>query len=189
MSRFIKNFLKSPKYTGAIVPSSDSLAEVMTDLARLKSYDTIVEFGPGTGVFTEKILKKKSRSATFFALEVNPEFADLTRKKCPDAVIYNDCAQNIASYLRVHNKKNCSCIISGLPWAAFDDELQNSIMKSAVDSLSKGGIFMTFAYLHGIFIPGGRRFRHKLLHYFSKVRRSKVVWCNIPPAFVYLCEK
>lgn len=189
MTEFIKHFFKSPNSTGAIWPSSEALANVMIDLATLKSQDTIVEFGPGTGVFTEKIMKKKKKSSLFFALEVNPEFADITKRRCPQAIIYNDCAQNIDIFLKEHNKKNCNCIISGLPWAAFDDDLQDSIMRAAFDSLAKGGVFLTFAYLHGLVIPAGLRFKQKLLSHFSKVRRSRIVWLNLPPAFVYLCEK
>ena len=55
---FLKEFIIYPKMTGAIAPSSHRLSELITDIAELSKADSVIEFGPGTGVFTEKILKK-----------------------------------------------------------------------------------------------------------------------------------
>jgi hypothetical protein len=52
-----------------------------------------------------------------------------------------------------------------------------------------GGAFATFAYLQGTFLPAGRSFKKRLTKYFSKVVKSKVIWRNLPPAFVYRCWK
>jgi phospholipid N-methyltransferase len=58
-----------------------------------------------------------------------------------------------------------------------------------VRSLRPGGRFATFAYVHGTPFPGGIRFRRMLRERFAKVSLSPVVWRNLPPAFVYRCEK
>ena len=59
--RFFKEFVICPQKTGAIAPSSDRLSELITDTAELSNAAAVIEFGPGTGVFTEKILKKYPR--------------------------------------------------------------------------------------------------------------------------------
>jgi phospholipid N-methyltransferase len=38
-------------------------------------------------------------------------------------------------------------------------------------------------------MPGGRRFRRLLEANFSRVIATEIVWRNLPPAFVYRCEK
>ena len=52
-----------------------------------------------------------------------------------------------------------------------------------------GGQFATFAYLQGLLLPAGQRFKDKLAQSFSKVEKSPTVWRNLPPAFVYRCTK
>jgi phospholipid N-methyltransferase len=55
--------------------------------------------------------------------------------------------------------------------------------------MKDGGKFATFAYLQGLIMPAGIRFRKQLETQFSKVEISKVVWKNLPPAIVYRCQK
>ena len=55
--------------------------------------------------------------------------------------------------------------------------------------LSEGGYFATFAYLQGLMLPAGIRFRKLLNELFSEVTTSRVVWKNLPPALVYRCRK
>ena len=55
--------------------------------------------------------------------------------------------------------------------------------------LREGGQFVTFAYLQGLLLPAGQRFKRKLRDHFGQVETSRTVWANMPPAFVYRCRK
>jgi len=55
--------------------------------------------------------------------------------------------------------------------------------------MSPNGQFVTFAYLQGLLLPPGRRFVALLPKYFTHVSRSRTVWLNLPPAFVYQCRR
>jgi len=125
----------------------------------------------------------------FFSIEISDKFTKETKKKCPDAIVYNDSAENIKKYLIKHNKKNCDCIISGLPWAAFDKNLQNKVLSSVYDSLEEEGFFLTFAYIQGLLLPSGINFNKLLKEKFKTVKKTRIIWWNLPPAFVYLCKK
>lgn len=187
---FLKHFVLHPGTTGAIAASCDSLAELITDCARLDSgVRSVVEFGPGTGVFTERILRKIAPDTTFFAMEISPYFVAATRKRCPEATIYEDSALNVKEYLRRHGVEHCDRIVCGLPWAAFPKTLQDSLMDVTLDALSPGGRFVTFAYLHGLLLPPGVRFRRNLTRSFRQVTLTRTVWRNAPPAFVYCADK
>ena len=85
--------------------------------------------------------------------------------------------------------KTLNAIVSGLPWAAFPEKLQLGILNAVVDSLSDGGYFTTFAYLQGLLLPAGQRFKKLLKKSFKEVKISRVVWNNMPPAIVYRCKK
>jgi phospholipid N-methyltransferase len=41
------------------------------------------------------------------------------------------------------------------------------------------------AYLHASAYLAARKFRAELRRHFGEIERSKVVWANVPPAFVY----
>lgn len=186
---FIKEFLSNPLKIGAIRTSSTGLTKLITDTADLKSKKCVVEFGPGTSVFTKEILHKITPECTFFCLEINEKFVEIIKKKCPNTTVYNDSAENINYYLSKHQQKNCDCIISGLPWAAFNDKLQRKLMSATHEALEEGGVFLTMAYIQGDLMPSGLRFKRLLEETFTTVEKTRVVWRNLPPAFVYHCRK
>jgi len=81
--KFLKNFIKSPGTIGAIWPSSPFLAKMITSDIGLEKAPVIVELGPGTGVFTSRILDMKKAKSKFFAVELNKELYDAFKMKFP----------------------------------------------------------------------------------------------------------
>ena len=187
---FMKEVIRANKSTGAIAPSGRQLADAVTDMARVDQAKVIVEYGPGTGVFTEAIVAKMRPDAHFIALEVNEEFVKVTRERCPGVAVYHDCAQNARKYLEEAGFDGCDTIVSGLPWTRFDDALQDEILEATYDVLVPGGRFVTFAYSVSPYVPSGRKFfRQKLVARFGEIRRSEHIWKNFPPCVVFIAEK
>ena len=187
---FIKEVFRANKSTGAIAPSGKQLADAVTDMAGVSESKVIVEYGPGTGVFTEAILAKKRSDAHFLALEVNEEFVRVTRERFPEVQVVHDCAQNAKKYLQEAGFDGCDTIVSGLPWTRFDGDLQDEILEATYDVLVPGGKFVTFAYAMSPYIPSGRKFfREKMVERFGGVDCSKHIWKNIPPCVVFIAEK
>ncbi len=187
--QFFKQFIRYPGLTCAVTESGEELAELITDVAELSQASTVVEFGPGTGVFTEKILEKTSENTRAFAMEVNADFVEATRRRCPQAVVYRDSALNVAHYLEGFGVEKCDRIICGLPWACFPKEVQSRLLDTIAEVLEPGGKLLTFAYVHGLFLPAGRRFRKCLSSRFQSVTATRIVWQNLPPAFIYCAER
>lgn len=52
---FLHEFIKHPKHTGAIAPSSKILARKMVDVIDFNRAKCIVELGPGTGFSRKKL--------------------------------------------------------------------------------------------------------------------------------------
>ncbi len=187
---FMIEAVRDNKTTGAFGPSSRALADAITDLVDLKSAKTIVEYGPGEGVFTEAILRKKSPDSFFVSLEVLPSLVEATRKRCPGVNVVQDSAENAIVYLREAGYENCDAIVSGLPWARFPEELQDRLLDATFNVLAPGGRFVTFAYAMSPVIPSGRRFfSGKMPARFGAIRRFGPVWKNLPPCFVYMATK
>ncbi|MFZ5953100.1 MAG: class I SAM-dependent methyltransferase, partial [Candidatus Rifleibacteriota bacterium] len=157
---YVSQFCREPRTIGAIAPSSKHLAARMIEPIDFKRARVIVEYGPGCGVFTRHVLEKIDRDRTiFFGLELNEKMNRLASEKAPEAVIYQDSAAAVKKYLRQYGVKHADAIISGLPWASFSESLQDEILSETVSGLKKNGVFTTFAYLHGLVLPSGKRFR------------------------------
>jgi phosphatidylethanolamine/phosphatidyl-N-methylethanolamine N-methyltransferase len=186
---FLKQFLLHPVEIGAIAASSRGLADLMVDAAMVREAKSIVEFGPGTGVFTKRILEEMREDADFFAIELNQRFAEDLSKRYPGVALYHDSATHAKKYLDAHGHAHCDCIVCGLPWAVFGKDLQDQLIDTIVEILRPGGRLVTFAYLQGLLLPAGRAFRRKLQSRFRHVEKTQTVWWNLPPAFVYIAEK
>lgn len=186
---FLKEYLASPKYVGGWAPSSHELAELMTEAAMVREAKTVLEFGPGTGVFTEVIAQKLRPGATFLAIEIREEFVKLTRERCPRVEVVHDSAANAADHLQSHGLSSCDCIVSGLPFAVFDPALQDDILNTAYTVLKPGGVFVTFTYFFSPLMPRGIRFQRRLHARFPRVEKTAIVWRNMFPAFAYRCFK
>tara|TARA_R110000850_G_scaffold145753_4_gene267962 strand:- start:2126 stop:2719 length:594 start_codon:yes stop_codon:yes gene_type:complete len=182
---FFSAFLRNKSQVGALTPSGDKLADAMVDWIDWNSVESVVEFGPGTGVFTEKILTKLQPDSKFFAVEQDEHLADITRERCPNATVHTDCVSNISALCEREEIEKVDAVISGLPWAVFTHDLQKELLEEMKSVLKPGGKFVTFAYLQGMFLPAAQRFRKLLKEEFQEVHQSKVVWGNVPPAFVY----
>ncbi len=188
-SRLLGALVRRPDRVGAVVPSSQELAELVTADLGLHEAETVVEFGAGTGVFTRLIGERVKGGALVLAFEIDPRLAAELRGEIPGVTIVNDSAERVVEHLRGAGRESADCIVSGLPWALFSSELQKRLLGAVVAALKPGGRFATFAYIPAAWLPTGRRFRRLLHGYFPHVDTTHVVWRNFPPAFVYRCTR
>lgn len=165
------------------------LARVMVDWFDWPTADAVVEYGPGTGAFTREILRCKRPETSFFAVEINPSFVEALERLHPELTIYQESVANVHHLCQQEGLEEIDGVVCGLPWAAFSDQDQTAFLDALMTVLKPDGQFATFAYLQGLLLPAGQRFRKKLKTYFSEVKMSPVVWRNLPPAFVYRCRR
>jgi len=181
LGSFIKEYVKNPRTVGAVAPSSEKLSYKMVEDIDFLNVSCIVEYGPGTGAFTEKILNKKEYSTIFIAIEYNKDFYEILRDKFRNEknfVLINGSAENLKEYLDQYNISEVDYIVSGLPFASLPNVMSHRILKVTKEVLKNEGEFITFQY---------SLFKMKLFKsYFKGVKRKKVL-LNLPPAFVLKC--
>lgn len=182
ISKFIRQYIKNPRTVGAIAPSSEKLAYKMVEDINFFNTSCIVEYGPGTGVFTEKILSKKKNSTIFIAIEYNTEFYNILKNRFkhePNFILINDSAENLKEYLNKYNINKVDYIVSGLPFASLPASMSKTILSVTKDVLKDKGEFITFQY---------SLFKMNLFKtYFGQIKRKKVI-LNLPPAYVLKCK-
>jgi len=184
---FFKNFILHPTQVGAIAPSSPGLVNAMVESFDWQTARSVVEFGPGTGVFTEAIMQRLHPDAKFFAIERSDELVRATRQRCPTATVYHDSVTQVAELCEREGIEQIDSVICGLPWASFSTNLQSEIFDAMLGVLKPDARFATFAYWQGLALPAGRQFSRRLEQTFASVEKSQTVWKNLPPAFVYRC--
>lgn len=179
----LTEFLRHPLLTGAVAASSPALAHRMTDGIGLERARTVVELGPGTGVFTDAILRRVAPDTRVVAIEVNGHLADRLARRYRGAgveIVHGD-ATDLASLV----SGPVDAIVSGLPWTVMAEPIRRQVLDAMTSVLTPAGVFTTFAYAHAAWTPPGRRFAGEIKQRFGTTGTSRVVWRNLPPAFVH----
>lgn len=190
--RFLCEFLRNPVATAAVAPSSQALARRMLEGVDLARARTVVEYGPGTGVFSRAVCRALQAAgnteARFVALELNARMAAALRSDLPRAEVHHANADDVEQILG-SGPGSVDFILSGLGWPSLPAGLRRRLLERTHRLLKPGGEFRTFGYHIGLTMAGAWDFRRTVRGLFDEVSISPVVWGNIPPAFVYRCRK
>lgn len=163
-------------------PSSRFLAKKMLESIDFKRMKVIVELGPGTGVFTRRILKELHPEGVMLVFELNDNFMQLLKKEFSDPRVHliHDSAEKIGEYLGKLGFSQADAVISSLPLANFPDELRNRILQESHRVMGSESLYVQFQYSLNAKKAIKKRFQQVDIS-FTPV--------NFPPAFVYTCKK
>ena len=185
---FLAAALRRPGQIGAVVPSSPTLAGLLAEVVPRSGTPVVVELGPGTGAVTTAIDVRLPPGARHLAVELDPRMAGFLRQAHPGLEVVEGDAAKLRTLLAERGVEHADAVVSGLPWALFDDTTQSSILGQVAAVIGDSGAFTTFAYRHGMALSAARRFRHALHTTFAEVTLTPTVWRNMPPAFGYVCR-
>ncbi|CAN5199244.1 rRNA adenine N-6-methyltransferase family protein [soil metagenome] len=141
---FIAAWVKKPRQTASVVPSSRYLARMM-----VRGLDPaggrVLELGGGTGVFTRAILSTGLPADQLEVVEINPGFARSLKRHFPQTSILEVPAQNVAAHA-AGERGSYQMVVSGLPLLAMDKSAHVAILSEAFAMLRPGGSFVQFTY-------------------------------------------
>ena len=181
MLKFLKEYIKNPRNIGAVAPSSSFLASEMISNIDFNSAKCIVEYGPGTGVVTNRLIDSLADTTIFLAFETNEIFyKKLVYKygEIKNVHIINDSAENVKYYLTKFGISSVDYVVSGLPFASLPSDVSENIIRATYDILGDTGEFITFQYT---------KFKKKFFqNNFSSIK-IQCVLRNLPPAYVFRC--
>jgi phospholipid N-methyltransferase len=182
---YVKNFI-SDKYIASITPTSDFGVRKVCSKIDFSCCSLIVEFGPGTGVFTKYLLQKMGHDSLLVLIERNANFvADLRKKiRDPRAIVVNGCASNIMETLAELGKTSADCVISGIPFSFLPDNLRDRILRNSFAALPPGGIFLAYQ----TFYQSNNHLKSHLDRIFPFVR-VEYEMLNLPPLRIYEARK
>ena len=175
---FARAWASAPRRTGAILPSGDALAKLITAQITPNT-GPVLELGPGTGVFTEALLRRGLRQDGLTLIESAPAFARLLQLRYPQArVLPIDACDLIAA--RLYEDRPLGAVISGLPLLSLPAETVERTLRGAFAYARPSAGFFQFTY--GPFCPVPRPILDRL-----GLAATHVGWVlrNLPPASVY----
>ena len=179
--KFISEVLKSTGTIGALSPSSSFLAKKMLAPIDFSKASCIVEFGPGTGVFTHKLLERMKPDSKLLSFEINPAFLEELRKiKDHRLILISDSAEKVQDYITQQGFSSVDYIVSSLPFAMIPDSIVEKILENSAKVLSSEGKYIQFQY--------SLNAKKRLESNFSEVKINFTP-LNLPPAFIYVCKK
>ena len=175
---FVRAWLANPRRIGAVAPSSQALARLMTRGIDART-GPVLELGPGTGVFTEALVARGIRQEDLTLVELNDAFAELLARRFPRARIARCSAARLDSG-GIDAQARFGAVVSGLPLLAMPVPTVFRIVSGAVRRLEPGGSFYQFTY--GLRCPIHGAVLDRLGLAAEKVG---TVVSNVPPASVY----
>ena len=175
---FLAAWVKKPRQTASVVPSSRYLARLM--VGHIDPLDgRVMELGGGTGVFTRAILQTGLPAEKLEVVEINPAFARGLRRHFPHVSVLETPAQ-IVSTVAAGEPGQYQTVVSGLPLLAMDRHVHADILSEAFRMLRPGGSFIQFTY--STRPPVSRDVLHALD---LEVARVGQTVRNFPPATVF----
>lgn len=138
---FLKTALKDYKTVGALMVTSRYAVERV--VKGLGAYDhLIIEYGPGDGVITKRILSLLPPDGRIIAIEIDQDFRPELEKIRDERlrVVYGDVAEvtSAAGFSEI------DAIVSGIPFSLMPSAMRKDIVASTHSALRPGGKFIVY---------------------------------------------
>lgn len=173
--QFLRGFIKHPVMVGSVIPSSKVLIDKMLAPVDWANCKLFVEYGPGVGTFTQRILDHMAPDATLLTIDTNPDFTEFLNRKFTDSRLraVTGSAADVREIMRDIGFEEADYILSGIPFSTLPPGVGPSIAKQTADALRPGGAFLVYQ-----FSPKVRQF---IAPHFARVDKG-FEWRNVPPA-------
>lgn len=176
LTLFLKNAVIRPMTTAAQVPSGRALANEMVRAAVPVPGGPIIEFGPGTGAITDRLLDHGCRMDELILVEQNREFSRFLKRRYPSATILCQDANSAINTLRGAKAIGA---ISGMPVLNFPRRKAIRFVRGCLASLVvPNGCLAQFTYGYRSPVRLGK-------HTDIDARPSHRIWRNLWPAVVW----
>ncbi len=198
--RFLRNYLQKPNVTGAVLPSSRSLAAAIAEPFRRSPRPVrVLEVGAGTGPITRYLGTILSVEDHLDICEIQPEFASILERDVLSKPVFRPHVDAGRVRLlcmplqRIEGEGVYDFVISGLPMTAFELSDVEQVYATVRRLLKPDGVFSYFEYTwlrrtSAVLSVGRSRARLRAVSAFlsRNIREHEIerhsVFANVPPA-------
>jgi len=176
---FARNFVKYPNMVGWMLPSSPFVVDAVLKQVDWDKARVIVEYGPGVGTFTTRVLERMKADATLIAFEINPDFCHFLSDSVrdPRLRLVQESATEVQAVLARLGFDHADCVISGIPFKTLPHALRGTIVRNTHSALKPEGSFLVYQ-LSSVVLP-------YLEQVFPKVSRDSSLLSFLPAQMFY----
>lgn len=174
-ARFVREWLRDPAGTAAVAPSGRALASLITREIDNGS-GRVLELGPGTGVFTHRLIGRGVAESDLTLIEQNSGFAGLLRQRFPRATVLDIDAAALGDTPDEH----FGAAVCGLGLRNMQGAQIEAILRAAFARMAPDASFYLFTYGRRCSVPVDVLARAGLA-----AEYVGTALLNLPPASVY----
>lgn len=174
---FFRQWLRSPRSMGSIIPSSRALARAVAHAMEWQPGQTVVELGAGTGAISRGLLESGMPPEAIMMVELDRPLFEYLRDRFEGVRVINGDATRLTDILRQQGVERVSTVISGLPMVNMPLEFQRAIVEQSFQATRGQGALLQYSYSPVCPIPA------KKLGVDAELVRY--VLRNVPPATVW----
>jgi phospholipid N-methyltransferase len=176
----LESFMRD-KDVASVVKSSKFTVKHLCSKIDFSQAEVIVEYGPGTGVFSKYMLKRMRDDSKLILIEKNKElFGALKNIKDKRLRLFCDSAENVDQILYQCKLKNVDYVISGIPFSFIPHNEKEIIISKTYELLSVGGKFLVYQF--------NKKLSKLLKKHFEHFNMELEIF-NIPPLFIMEATK
>jgi phospholipid N-methyltransferase len=178
---FLREFLRSPRQIGSVVPSSHFLERRLVEVSGAAHARLVVEFGPGTGGTTQALLRALPSDARLLAIEINPRFASHLKWVADSRlIVHAGTAADIREALALRGLSHPDVVLSGIPFSTVPPAAGRGILRAVWAALAPGGRFVAYQFCNSVAVLGRGIFG---------TPDVTIELLNVPPMRVYCWRK
>ena len=174
---FFRQWLRSPKSMGSIIPSSRALGRAVARQVAWQPGQVVVELGAGTGAISQALIESGLPAEAVMMVELDRSLFEYLRERFPEVRVVNGDATRLVDILRQQGVDEVGTVISGLPMVNMPIAFQRAIVDQGLAAIAPGGCMLQYSYSPISPIPASK------LGVTAKM--VKFVLCNVPPATVW----
>ncbi|MFZ1428660.1 MAG: hypothetical protein WAS21_18050 [Geminicoccaceae bacterium] len=178
---FFRQWLRSPKSMGSVLPSSRVLARAIAAEVAWQPGQYVVELGGGTGAISQGLIDRGIPRDRLIVIELDGALHSYLKERLTGCHVIQGDATRLDEILTRLGFSDIGTVVSGLPMVGMPEEFQRSIIEQGFKVMSPGSFMLQYSYSPITPIPA------KKLGITAKIARY-VLW-NFPPAAVWRYTK
>ena len=177
---YLKSFV-TDKHVASVTPSSRFCVKRVCNSLDFINTRKIIEYGPGTGVFTKYLLKHLPSEAEIVTMETNKNFVDqLNALQDSRLTVFQDGVENIDKHIKESWYGATDMILSGIPFSFLEESDKEHILETSYRLLRNGGQFLAY--------QTSGHLKEALQSHFEAMD-TEMEWKNLPPMMIYRARK
>lgn len=174
---FFRQWLRSPKSMGSIIPSSRFLARAVAAEVAWQPGQHVVELGGGTGAISQGLIERGIPRENLIVIELDGALYGYLKERLQGCLVIQGDATRLDEILARHDIAEVGTVISGLPMVGMPFAFQQAIIEQGFKTTRPGGFMLQYSYSPVPPVPA------KKLG--IEARIARFVPLNFPPAYVW----